>query len=300
MPPGTPTPGGAETTAIADVLAFEKATEAAVVRGDTAALERALAPTFLFTHGDGWVDGGPPLKVDTKASWIEWVRKQPAPYVYRELDSVQVELHGDVAITVGRYFYLPQSNGAPNHSQVWFERVYAKRNGQWQQLSHRTVKGPLRDPGGRRAVRGAVMRTSIAISICLRPSSPAGAGESVTRRGRRRACGRRQVRRRARSQDPAAIERCLPTMRINSIRQGSGGGVGTRSSKGRCSHRSAIAGRGASPSRPFAFRRQALQSPTANTGSASSVCGRRSCSRARATPGESRRFATRRRAATRP
>ena len=83
---GTPTPGAAETTAIADVLAFEKATEAAVVRGDTAALERALAPTFLFTHGDGWVDGGPPLKVDTKASWIEYVKKQPAPYIYRELD----------------------------------------------------------------------------------------------------------------------------------------------------------------------------------------------------------------------
>jgi len=145
VPPGVPTPGTQERAAIAEVLAFEKATEAAVVRGDTAFLERALAPTFLFTHGDGWVDGGAPLKVDTKASWIEYVRKQPAPYIYRELDHVQVELHGDVAITVGRYFYLPQSNGTATHMHVWFERVYARRNGQWQQLSHRTVKGPLRN-----------------------------------------------------------------------------------------------------------------------------------------------------------
>jgi uncharacterized protein (TIGR02246 family) len=144
VPPGTPAPSSADQATVAEVLAFEKATEAAVVRGDTAALERALAPTFLFTHGDGWVDGGAPLKVDTKASWIDYVKKQPAPYIYRELDSVRVELHGDVAITIGRYFYLPQSNSAPNHSQVWFERVYARRNGQWQQLSHRTVKGPLR------------------------------------------------------------------------------------------------------------------------------------------------------------
>jgi uncharacterized protein (TIGR02246 family) len=143
VPPGTPAPGAADRATVAEVLAFEKATEAAVVRGDTSALERALAPTFLFTHGDGWVDGGAPLKVDTRASWIEWVKKQPAPYVYRELDSVRVELHGDVAITIGRYFYLPTS-GAPNHSHVWFERVYARRNGQWQQLSHRTVKGPIR------------------------------------------------------------------------------------------------------------------------------------------------------------
>ena len=145
VPPGTPAPGATESAAIADVLAFEKATEAAVVRGDTAYLGRALAPTFLFTHGDGWVDGGAPLKVDTKASWIEYVKRQPAPYIYRELDHVQVELHGDVAITLGRYFYLPQGGGLPNHSQVWFERVYAKRNGQWQMLSHRTVKGPLRN-----------------------------------------------------------------------------------------------------------------------------------------------------------
>ena len=68
VPPGTPAPGSAESAAIAEVIAFENATEAAVVRGDTAFLERALAPTFLFTHGDGWVDGGAPLKVDTKAS----------------------------------------------------------------------------------------------------------------------------------------------------------------------------------------------------------------------------------------
>ena len=146
VPPGTPAPGSAESAAIAEVIAFEKATEAAVVRGDTAYLEHALAPTFLFTHGDGWVDGGAPLKTDTKASWIEYVKRKPSPYIYRELDHQQVELHGDVAITLGRYFYLPQSNnGNAAHMHVWFERVYAKRNGQWQQLSHRTVKGPLRD-----------------------------------------------------------------------------------------------------------------------------------------------------------
>jgi uncharacterized protein DUF4440 len=145
VPPGTPAPGNAQSAAIAEVIAFEKATEAAVVRGDTAFLEKALAPTFLFTHGDGWVDGGAPLKVDTKASWIEYVKRQPSPYIYRELDHVQVELHGDIAITLGRYFYLPQSNGQANHMHVWFERLYAKRNGQWQMLSHRTVKGPVRN-----------------------------------------------------------------------------------------------------------------------------------------------------------
>jgi hypothetical protein len=149
VPAGAPAPTAEQAKRIAEVIAFEKEMEAAVVRGDTAFLERALAPTFLFTHGDGWVDGGAPLKVDTKASWIEYVKRQPPPYVYRELDHIQVELHGDIAVTLGRYFYLPTS-GKPttSHLYVWFERLYVRQNGQWQHLSHRTIKGPVREEDG--------------------------------------------------------------------------------------------------------------------------------------------------------
>lgn len=149
VPPGAPAPTPEQAARIAEVIAFEKEMEAAVVRGDTAFLERALAPTFLFTHGDGWVDGGAPLKVDTKATWIEYVKQQPRPYVYRELDHIQVELHGDIALTLGRYFYLPRSNRpTTSHLYVWFERVYVRQNGQWLHLSHRTIKGPVREDDG--------------------------------------------------------------------------------------------------------------------------------------------------------
>ncbi len=145
-PTGNPAPSASDAATIAEVLAFEKAMEAAVVRGDVKALDRMLAPDFIFTHGDGWTSGGAPLKVDTKASWLAYVAKQPPPYLYRALDHVQVELHGDVAITVGRYLYLPQSpNPQPGHLYVWFERVYQKQNGQWTHLSHKTVKGPVRE-----------------------------------------------------------------------------------------------------------------------------------------------------------
>jgi len=149
-PPGVPAPSAADRTTIAAVMAFEKACDDAAVKGDTAFLKRALSRDFIMTHGDGWTTGNLPLKVDTKDSWIEYVGKQPPPYFYRNLDSVQVELHGDIAITVGRYRYLPRpanSNAAPQsgHMYVWFERLYAKRNGEWQFLSHRTVDGPNRE-----------------------------------------------------------------------------------------------------------------------------------------------------------
>ena len=156
--PGVPAPTPAEAKTIGEVKAFEKACDDAAVRGDAAFLTKALADTFVMTHGDGWTTGEAPLKVDTKSSWIEYISKQPPPYFYRDLDSIQVELHGDVAITIGRYRYLPRpGNGTATtqaavsaanggtHLYVWFERVYAKRNGQWQFLSHRTVSGPGRE-----------------------------------------------------------------------------------------------------------------------------------------------------------
>jgi hypothetical protein len=147
-PTGVPAPNAADAATIAEVLAFEKEMEAAVVRGDVKFLDRALTSDFIFTHGDGWTTGGAPLKVDTKASWLAYVAKQPPPYLYRELDHVQVELHGNVALTIGRYLYRPNSGNpqaSKEHLYVWFERVYIKQNGEWKHASHRTVKGPVRE-----------------------------------------------------------------------------------------------------------------------------------------------------------
>jgi hypothetical protein len=128
----------------AEVLAFERAIEDAVVRGDVGFVDAASAPTFTFTHGDGWTTGGAPLRVDSRADWLATVAK--APYVSRALDSVKTEVHGDVVITYGRYVARFKV-GEPGRRQftVWFERVYAKRDGRWQYLSHRTVHGPIYD-----------------------------------------------------------------------------------------------------------------------------------------------------------
>jgi hypothetical protein len=125
-----------------EVLAFEREIEAAVVRGDVAFVDAASAPTFTFTHGDGWTTGGAPLRVDSRADWMATVAK--APYASRVLDAVRTEVHGDVVITYGRYVGRFKE-AAPGRRQftVWYQRVFAKRDGKWQYLSHRTVDGPV-------------------------------------------------------------------------------------------------------------------------------------------------------------
>ena len=144
-------PAGAQGDAAAEVLAFEQQIEEAVVRGDVAFFDQATPADFSFVHGDGWTTGGKPLMSDDKAAFLKRVADKE--YLVHDLDNVKVELHGDVAITYGRYvsLFVPKNRNtsAPARlNSVWFERVYARRNGRWQFLSHRTVHGPNVAPAG--------------------------------------------------------------------------------------------------------------------------------------------------------
>ena len=86
--------------------------------------------------------------IENKAQWLAAVSKRP--YVSRDVDSQQLELHGDVAITYGRYrARTTAADPARNSFTVWYERVHARRNGGWQYLSHRTVRGPIYEQRGK-------------------------------------------------------------------------------------------------------------------------------------------------------
>jgi hypothetical protein len=130
--------GGAEA---AEVLGLDQKIASAVVRGDTAFVDSVTPGDFVMVHGDGWTNGGKPLSTDTKESMLRRVTTKY--YDVIDFDSVKVEMHGDVAITYGRYLaHVPGSAAERAWFAVWFERVYAKRDGRWIYLSHRTVHGP--------------------------------------------------------------------------------------------------------------------------------------------------------------
>ena len=136
----SPRSNAAADTAM-EVLALEREIEAAVLRADVAFLDRVCASDFTYTHGDGWTTGGAVRGVDRRA---EWLASLPGRYSRREVDSQQVEIHGDVAITMGRV--RARSGGADAAQRAfsfWYVRVYAQRDGQWRYLSHRTVHGPV-------------------------------------------------------------------------------------------------------------------------------------------------------------
>jgi len=153
-PAGTAVPGATSNGSAdpaAQVLEFERQIEDAVVRGDVAFIDKAIPADFSFVHGDGWTTGGRALATDDKAAFVKRVAEKE--YLIHDLDAVKTEIHGDVVITYGRYvsLFMPRNrnNSAPGRlNSIWFMRVYAKRNGQWQFLSHRTVNGPNVAPAG--------------------------------------------------------------------------------------------------------------------------------------------------------
>jgi len=141
--PESASPG--QSSAAAEVLEFERNLEAAVVRGDVTYVDKASADNLIFTHGDGWTTGGKPLLVDDKKSFLKRVENKQ--YLVRDLDSVKAEMHGDIAITYGRYVAQNRlGDPAKAWFSVWFERVYAKRDGHWLYVSHKTVHGPTYGP----------------------------------------------------------------------------------------------------------------------------------------------------------
>jgi len=130
----------AAETKDSEVLLLERQIGAAIVNGDVAFYDRVTADDFTMTHSDRWTTGGKPLLVDDKASFRKRIENRS--YVSMDFDSVKVEMHGDVVITYGRY--VSNMRGvAPDRAwfSVWYEKVYARRNGQWTYLSHRTVHG---------------------------------------------------------------------------------------------------------------------------------------------------------------
>jgi ketosteroid isomerase-like protein len=138
---GVATHRSPEQADAAEVLGLDQKIGAAVVRGDTAYVDSMTTADFVMVHGDGWTTGGAPLSTDTKQDMLRRVTSRY--YDVIDFDSIKVEMHGDIAITYGHYVaHVP--GGAPDRAwfSVWFERVFAKRDGRWLYLSHRTVHGP--------------------------------------------------------------------------------------------------------------------------------------------------------------
>jgi len=113
---------------LAALRAIDQQIEDAVVRADLKFLESVYAKDFRFTHGTG--------NVQNKDEWLKSVAKKG--FLSRKVSLVEVEVHGDVAVTYGRLDVVKSGEGGEKYS-LRYVRVYERKDGRWQMLMHRTV-----------------------------------------------------------------------------------------------------------------------------------------------------------------
>ena len=113
-----------------EIKQLEQLIEDAVVKADLKFLKSVYADDFRFTHGDG--------ETQNKAQWLELVAKREVKS--RKISTSEVELHGNVAITVGRLDVVWKGEGKDDKYALKYVRLYERRKGKWVLLSHRTIE----------------------------------------------------------------------------------------------------------------------------------------------------------------
>lgn len=103
-------------------------------KGDLDALGALLAADFRYNHSTG--------HSQSKSEWLEGLR----PLVGRReriASSIEIELHGDVAVAMGD-LDIVWADGRHNYDR--YVRVYRLMDDQWRAVSQRTVPAHDRVP----------------------------------------------------------------------------------------------------------------------------------------------------------
>lgn len=118
-----------DTSVQATIRELEEHVEAAIVSGDTEFLQTVFAEDFRYARTSG--------QVENKVKWLEDVARRP--FLARKIISLDVEIHGNVAVTHGQLEMTVRDDHGGHSNLLRYLRVYEQRNGRWQMLSHRSL-----------------------------------------------------------------------------------------------------------------------------------------------------------------
>jgi ketosteroid isomerase-like protein len=118
----------------AQLRELDVAIDAAVSARDAASLDRLLADDFVYTHAGG--------KPEPKREFIATAVARNDP-PRRILHDVQVEPHGDIAVTRGAIEFI-YTDARPN-LYLAYVRVHRLLDGGWRAISHRSFPMVHRD-----------------------------------------------------------------------------------------------------------------------------------------------------------
>ena len=114
------------------LIDLEKQRSEAVVKGDTAALDKMTAEDYEFTNPLG--------QVRTKAQILQDIKSGELKYESIDTDDVKARVYGNTAVLTGRATTKGQYGGKDVSGQYRFTRVYVKNNGRWQSVAFQQTR----------------------------------------------------------------------------------------------------------------------------------------------------------------
>jgi uncharacterized protein (TIGR02246 family) len=105
---------------------------AAMVRADTAELDRLLAPDLIYTHSNG--------RVETREKFLASIASKALVYRSIEPSDVQVRVYGDAAVATGRVEMKVSAADKDQAFAARFTAVYVRKDGLWRLAAWQTTR----------------------------------------------------------------------------------------------------------------------------------------------------------------
>ncbi len=117
-----------------EIRRAEKAWAAAVMRVDAQALEKILDDQLIYAHSTG--------VIESKAQYLDRLRRRAQKYDLIEHQQITVRLHGDAAVAHSQVRMKGVSDQVPFDNRLMMLHLWVKHGGQWWLAAHQTTRLP--------------------------------------------------------------------------------------------------------------------------------------------------------------
>jgi ketosteroid isomerase-like protein len=115
-----------------ELMKLERERSQAVIKGDTAFLDRSTADDYTIINANG--------QLSNKQQTLDAIKSGAIKVESNDLDDLNVRVYGNTAVVTGRSTLKGMNNGQDVSGQNRFTRVYVKQNGRWQSVAFQQTR----------------------------------------------------------------------------------------------------------------------------------------------------------------